>query len=207
MNDLPAPASRVPARRGLRRLLDAGHALGLALWFAAVASGAIAAMNVFPRVRDLAPTMDAFAAWPADDHWRLLAGHAMAGVFATGDLLQVAAAVVVLATLVAGIGLAGPGGRRLPHLVRTFLVIVATGVLGWHLLVRAPAMNRDLAAFHEAARAGDLETARARRDAFEAAHLPAERSLAATLLLVSGAIALAAASPLAAEPRDGTRRG
>jgi len=184
----------------LRRLLDAAHALGLAVWFAALASGAIAAMNVFPRIRELDPRLPDYAAWDPTDHWRIAAGHAMAGVFTVGDLLQVAAAVLVLASLLAGLGLAPSAMRRPVHLVRTALVLAAVALVAWQVAVAAPAMNRDLRIFHEAAAAGDPDLAAIHRADFDAAHRPAERRLAITLLLVTGALLLAAAAPLAGAP-------
>jgi hypothetical protein len=177
--------------------------LGLVLWISALVSAAVAAMNVFPGMDRLPLTLDAYTAYPSDEHPRLAAGMLMEGVFVTVDLLQLAAAPLVLAALLAHHVVFRLKWRRPAHLVRAACILAAAGMLAWHVTVLAPRMNRALHRFHEAAAAGDVATARGHRAAFNTDHPTADAILRLELgLLIVAAAASAVGLGPALHPRE-----
>jgi hypothetical protein len=166
-----------------------GLAVGLAVWFAALASAGVAAMGVFTTLPELAPHVPEYAAFPASEHGRLAAGIVMERIFAAIDATQAVCAVVAV---IAAFLLSIRARRRSIALARLGLVAVATVLLGVHLVFLAPRMQVELVDFRDAARGGDLEKAALHRGGFEQLHPTADRILRVNLFLVLGAIALTA---------------
>lgn len=151
-------------------------------------AGATAAI-LFPTMRELDPVLPAFAAYP-DPHWLIAAGEPAAKVFAFSAVVQwVAAGVaiaslgfVMLARVRAGIGLTiGAWGR-------VAMVLCAAGLVLYQAAVLAPRMDRNMHAYWDAARAGQLESAAEFKRAFDADHPRASRNMSQTFAAVGIAI-------------------
>jgi hypothetical protein len=176
------------------KLCNVLHWFGLILWISALVSAAVAAMNVFGTLDKMSLTLERYAAFPAEDHARLAAGHIMEGVFFTVDLLQFIAAPLVVITLLLQLTVFRMRWRRPANLVRVIALIIAGGLFAYHATMIAPTMNRELRAFWAAAEAGDVDEANAHRAAFNAYHPTADAMLRLNLLLVmlgAGASAVA----------------
>ncbi|MHC5113534.1 MAG: hypothetical protein ACYTGP_03800 [Planctomycetota bacterium] len=167
------------------------HAFALIVWIAALVSAAVAAMNVFPITDTMDLVLERYARYPVEEHRRIAAGRIMDGVFFTVDVLQFVAAPLALITLFAQFTVFRRPGtapwRRPSHVVRGAAIVLAAALFAGHATFLAPKMNADLRAFWEAAEAGDVETARAHRAAFNRRHPKADAILRANLLLVAAA--------------------
>ncbi|MHC4415452.1 MAG: hypothetical protein ACYS0G_09230 [Planctomycetota bacterium] len=178
--------------RGLFGACTAAYWLGLALWLAALVSGAVAAANVFGTLGDMPMHLEQYAAYPADEHGMLAAGQVMDGVFFAADLLQFFAIPLTVLTLIAHLAI-----YRLPvtskaNLVRTVCVLAGAALFAYHATMLAPNMNRELRQRWEAAEVGDVAGARAHQRAFNELHPRAEMVLRINLILVVVAVGASA---------------
>ena len=184
-----------------RGLVDGLHLLALSAWLSALISAAIAAVNVFPTLRDMPLTLGAYPQVPASDHWRYAAGEIMEGVFFLGDLVQFVAVPIVLVTLVLQ-HLRTPVQRPRLRIARTIVIALAAALFALHATTIAPPMNRLLRAQWAAAAEGDLAAAAHAREEFQTLHVRADGILRLNLVLILAGIAL---MPAATHARNGHR--
>ena len=146
---------------------------GLVLWMTALGTAATSAMNVFPAMRELNPTLPDYALAPIAEHGRYGAGEIMDGVFFTVDLMQFSAvllcaistALLVIPRVRRTIAMRRPANR-----IRLGAVGFAAACFLFYAGTIAPGMNRTLRLQWDAAKAGDMEKATQLRDAFDADH-------------------------------------
>lgn len=187
---------------GYLKLCLAVYWLALIGWISALVSAAVSAMNVFPGMDRLPLRLEQFPDYPVAEHPRLAAGKLMDGVFFTVDLLQFAAAPLVLITLAVQLLVFRLPLRRPANVIRTMCIVIAAGLFAYHATSVAPKMNHALRAFWAAAEAGEVTAAQSHRATFNEYHPTADTLLRLELLLLlAAAVASAAAlSPAAARP-------
>lgn len=171
------------------RLLDAMQAACLAAGLAAIATAAVTAMTLFPRMREMSVAIPGYAAAP-DLHWVIAAGAVMHRVFVLVGWAALGCAGMALAMLLAS----GVAARRLgtrPPVGRILMLGASAGLLAFQSLALTPRMTAHLGAFHDAARAGRDAEARDARSEFDALHPAANRVLGLGALGMLGALALA----------------
>src|SRR5690606_13498352 len=140
---------------------------------------------------------DKFAAFEADQHGRIAAGMVMEPVFTFVDLVQIGAALLVVAMVVLQLVLFRAHLARwysVSNILRMLGMAAAIGLLVWRVFVLMPDMNSDLRAYWRAAESGEAETAMQHRAAFDAQHVAASatyRWSLIALLVVVGASAVA----------------
>jgi hypothetical protein len=184
---------------GYLKLCNILHWLGLVLWVSALISAAVAAMNVFGTLDEMTLTLEQYAAYRSEHHWRLAAGHIMEGVFFTVDLLQFIAVPIVIVTLLLQMLLFRIPFKRPSNLIRTIALVIAGLLFAYHATMIAPKMNRELRAHWSAAERGEVEQAAAHRATFNEYHPVADAILRLNLLLVlvgAAGSAVALTSPL-----------
>lgn len=151
--------------------------LGLAFWLGAVGMTGVTAAVAFPTMKEMGPTLPAFAAY-SEAHWPIAAGSVARRVFDISAYVQVVCALVAL--VAGGLRvLVGAGPRPVARVVWTLL---AAACLGWWLVVLTPRMNINLDVFWEAARAGKLERAASAKAAFDMDHPLASRAISGAAL-------------------------
>lgn len=185
----------------LRRFLEVVHLIAAGLWLGvAVATGAAAAI-IFPTVRDFEPTLATYPDYTGE-HWRLLAGHVAARIFAVGDI------VGFFCLMLTGLSLCIIAAMRhiwiqIPRITLARLAALGLAILaaGYNIFVLGPRMNRNLTDYWNAAAAGDNAAATIARDAFMADHTPASNTLAA-IAIAALALTVTAAMAITAKPRS-----
>jgi len=186
--------------------IDALHTLGLTVWAAALISAAVAALNVFPVLRNMPITMGAYPGVPATEHWRFAAGEIMEGVFFTADLMQFVAVPMVIITLFMQMSRAR-AAHRIRGRIRAGALIIAAMLFTLHATTIAPPMNRLLRAQWAAAAQGDTARIEAYRRDFHRLHVRADGILRVNLVLVLIGIALLPSALLVtgSQEKDGER--
>ncbi len=186
------------------RVAHALHTTFLGIWTGAIVMTGAAAAIIFPQMKALAPTLPSYPAMPQDTHWLLAAGHIAARVFRIADTVQLACALVVLAT---GVMLARSRAfsRSALGMVRAIALVAALLLAAYYLGVLAPRMTVHLHEHWRLAEAGDVAGARVHQDAFHADHPTSSRTLGATALCTLVAALLGAGAPVVARgsaPKD-----
>jgi len=175
---------------------EAVHVTALGVWCGAVVMTGAAAAVAFPTMKELDPTLPAYAGYPGD-HWSLAAGTVMAQVFTLADLVQLVAATLAGMTFLASVAFFRMPLRRPVNVLRGALLLATIGVLAFHLFSLAPRMNRAMRAYWDAAAAGNVETADRHKQTFDELHPQASTVLSATAamtLALTGLGAWSAAS-------------
>lgn len=165
-------------------VLEGIHLGALGLWCGATLAVGAAAAVAFPTMRDLDPSLPDFSQLP-DGHWSIAAGQVMNPVFHLLDWASVVLSGISIATLVIGAILGVVRLASVSGVLRTVALIGATGVLLISAFVVRPEMDAQLAAYLQAGRAGDVETAFEHKDAFDALHPRASMLIATTLVLAA----------------------
>lgn len=178
------------------RLLDTAHAAALALWLAVILGAGASAAVLFPQMRDLEPTLAAFAAYEGP-HWRLAAGRVANTIFHLGDTAQIIIALAALLTAARAFAFAAR--RRATGVLAALALLTAFILLGVQRLSLRPAMDRALDAYWAAAAAGDTETALAHQQTFAAMHPTASNLIVGTAVAVGASLLLHAWSLTARE--------
>ena len=169
-----------------RRLCELAHAASLAAWFAAVVGAGLTAALVFPEMKSLDPTLGAYPSY-GGEHWRLGAGRIAARGFLIADAVQLAAAIVAVATLVGSLLLRLPA-RRVSTLLRALFTGGAATLLAVRFFYLAPRMNAPLRGYWEAAALGETERAEKLAADFGAYHGAASNIYTALALLTLAAL-------------------
>lgn len=153
---------------------------------------------LFPRMKELQPRLEAFAAYP-EDHWKIAAGQVATRLFVACDAVQMVCAGVCFCTL--GLVLSGmkkegirAGGAML---LRALALTVAMGLVCYQLFVLGPRMQANVQSFWTFAKAGEVTRAGEFEKAFNADHPTSTNVLGGTaaavlMLIVSGAWSQAA---------------
>lgn len=154
---------------------ELAHVAALGLWLGVLALAGAAAAIIFPTMKSLQPTLGAYAAFDGE-HWKLAAGLVQARVFAVTDTICAVVAVVACVSLAIAWFRAEFGtwvGRA-----RIVAVVVACIALGNQLFVLGPTMSQNVRRYWNEAAAGNNQVAEQARQAFEADHPAASRTLA-----------------------------
>ncbi len=170
-----------------RRVCESLHFVALAVWLGSLVMAGAVAAQVFPLLRALdakVPDHDGFTG----EQWLIVAGRVGDMVFTTTDFIQLAAVLVAVATLIASIAVYKLSPRRISTLVRSTALAVALLLVAYQLIILGPAMQQELHAYWTAAQAGNNDTAQAHRQAFDALHPRASRTLGTSALAVLATI-------------------
>ena len=188
MTDSPETSRALPALLGWM----------LSLWFACGVAVVLAAISAFPSLSGrgvIVPGFEPLASHDPAASGRLAAGFVMDRVFAATDLAQwVLAPFASLAAALCWWRLSRrPGGR----LATTVSILAAVGLALTlvHNLSIAPTMQASLEEYRRHLGAGDLESAFAVRDDFDASHVLADRLYGVRMLAVGLALPLALLLP------------
>jgi len=167
--------------RIVRTIAEVLHLCALGVWAGAMGAVGAAAAIAFPMMRDLDPSLPAYAAYEGP-HWSIAAGAVMNRVFALADTLGFVCACIAAATLV--VVFVVRARPLAPMVIRAALVAGALGLAGHAMFVQGPAMRAHLHAYWEAAEAGEDETAAVHKEAFDAMHPRASGLIGAQLIVV-----------------------
>ncbi len=170
-------------------IVEAIHALFVALWLSALIGSALGAAILFPVMKDLGPALPQYTAYHGE-HWKIAAGQVGNKLFGIADMIQLVGAVGAVATLALSLharGKAGQPDRTLP-IVRTALVGVGAALAAYHILILGPGMTQAIQDFWAAARAGEGAKAEALQAAFNKHHPVSRLVLEATTVLMLAAL-------------------
>lgn len=182
--------------------------LALIAWCAALIAAAIAAMNVFGTLNEIAVSWSDYEAYPAEHHSRIVAGHIMEGVFLLVDIMQFIAVPLVMIMLLLQLTAFKQPWRRASNLLRSVCLIIASALFVYHVLAIAPSMNGELRRYWSAASSGDVARAESHLQAFNRLHPKADAILRLDLLLVlvaAGASAVALSQSPATQASTGLK--
>lgn len=174
-----------------RRILETIHLSALGVWLGAVVATGVFAAVVFGAVRELDPSLPAFAAYEGS-HADLLAGFVQNQVFAAVDIAQFACAFLALASMIGLLTLGKLPLNRWSTGLRMLGLSLAMGLVSFYLLVLMPRMAENVRAYWSAAEQGQTEQAAASKAAFDADHPTASNTLqgvaaSVALALIAGA--------------------
>lgn len=159
---------QAPARAEL------AHTAALGVWLGVLAMSGVTAAIIFPTMKSLQPTLGAYSAFDGE-HWRLAAGIVQARVFAVADTICAVLAIIAVVTLALA-WLRTDFGSWLGR-ARILAVVVACIALGNQLFVLGPTMSQNVRRYWAEAAAGNNRVAEQARQAFEADHPAASRTL------------------------------
>jgi len=183
-----------------RKICESLHVALLGLCLGMLIMTVVVAVILFPTMRDLDPTLPAYAGF-GESHADLAAGKVQSQVFFVADAAQLLtvglAGLLLIGAIVAD---ARSMGRKLLA-VRVLTLAILMGSVGYYLFSLAPRMNEHLLAYWDAARIGETAAAADHRAAFNELHPVAETFMGANALL----IALLFALGLVALARGGAR--
>lgn len=177
--------------RSVTRCSETLNLIALSLWAGALIGAGGAAAILFPTLKQLAPTLPDFAAFP-DDHWKIAGGLVGVRLFVLADVVQLGAACATILALIVTRLAGGTQASRAATGLRLVFMAFAWLLASYQIMVLGPRMQTNLNAFYAAAKAGQVDVARVNRDAFDADHPTASRVLGGTLLAVMGALAASA---------------
>ncbi len=177
----------------IRRLLETVHLTFVGLWLGSLAMAGAAAAIIFPTVRDLDPSLPAYAAF-SGPHWKLTAGHVASRIFLVADAVSLGCLIVAGLTLGAVVASKEPWRRPIATSVRLLALFGALSLLTYSFFFLGPRMNSNMLSYWDAAQRGDNAAALGFQDAFDADHPRASTVMTASfgcvlLLMVSGALA------------------
>lgn len=160
------------------RLVTTVYWLVLILWIVTLFSAASVAMNAFGTMKDLTVSAPDTAGLPPEHSTgRYLAGFVAEPAFRSMERWSLLLAPAMTALLfVQRRVLAWPGPSWMNR-IRVASLVAAIALAVAHLILLAPGLARDLAAYREAVATGDAAAAAARYEAFDAGHRWADRLL------------------------------
>jgi hypothetical protein len=177
------------------RLCLVAYWLGLFAWTSALVTAAVAASFSFATLGPLDLSIAGYTLPPGASAGHLAAGMVMNRIFGFVDAVQLAAAAAVVLSLAVLTGRGALARRDGPSLVRVLCIVAAVCLFAARAVLLTPAMNRDLHAYWEAARAGDVAAAEEHRGAFERRHPRASMLYGATCACLLLAVAASAWAP------------
>jgi len=165
----------------MRRLGETIHLAALGIWLGALVMTAASVGLTFVWMKQLEPTLGAFAGFEGD-HANLGAGFITARLFWFNDIVQFVCALLVFATL--GAGLALWIRRSASGVIRTIAVGLAMALVSYWLFILSHELKGHLVAYWQAASAGDDQAAARAKAAFDPLHPWATRVMGAQAVLV-----------------------
>lgn len=187
------------------RLVTTAYWLVLILWIVTLFSAASVAMNAFGTLKETTVSMPGTAGLPADhSSGRYLAGFIADPAFRSYERWSLVLAPAMTALLFVQRRVLAWPASSWANRIRVASLVVAIALAMVHLLVFAPGMARELAAFREAVATGDTAVAAERYAAFDAGHRWADRLLRFEGLAL---IVAAATSAWTLTPRRLPQRG
>jgi len=171
-----------------RKLCEGAHAVTLAVWLGALVMAAIVVAGVFPMMRELAPTVGTYAAYPSEHHPVIVAGHVGEYVFTALAAVQFTGVLISALTLIAAGWTLGMPVRRVSTMLRACGIGLAAMCVSAQLFWLDPRMNAELRAFWSAAEQGQVDQAERHRAAFQRMHPLASNLLAGSAIGVVLAI-------------------
>ena len=157
------------------------------LWLAVVVAGGLSAATVFTPLPPLEPQIIGYEIDDVEMRGRLAAGLITQPLFELADIVQLIlfplAIVIIIAQRISGL--------LDRHSASQWIRIICIGLAGTFLVARFvfvnPPMHAHLDGYRDAARAGDLESARSKQTSFNEWHHTAERlwGLTGLCLIVS----------------------
>jgi hypothetical protein len=160
------------------RLVTTAYWLVLILWIVTLFSAASVAMNAFGTLKEMTVSMPGTAGLPADhSSGRFLAGFVADPAFRSYERWSLVLAPAMTALLFTQARILSWPVSSWGNRIRVASLVVAIALAMVHLLVFAPGMARELAAFREAVAVGDTAVAAERYAAFDAGHRWADRLL------------------------------
>jgi len=167
------------------------HFASLGVWLGALGMAGVTAAVLFPTMRELDPTLPAFASY-TEPQWAIAAGHAAARVFAISEVVQWVTGGLALGSLIFALWRRARAGFRVGPAggIRVALVVVAVTLTCYQALVLGPRMDRNMHAYWNAARAGEVAAALEHKRAFDADHPRASRAMSQTFAAIALALAL-----------------
>jgi len=166
-------------------IIEALHALFVALWLAALIGSALGASIVFPVMKDLNPSLPQYGAYHGE-HWKIAAGHVGNKLFGIADMIQLVGAVGAVGTLGLALHARSKAGQHAGGLwaFRAGVVGAAAALAAYHILILGPSMTQGIQDFWAAARAGDASKADTLQAAFNKNHPVSRLILEATTVLM-----------------------
>lgn len=174
--------------------------LGSGVAFGVLAMTSLFAAVVFPLMRDLDPSLPAYAAYDGP-HWSLAAGILAERLFEIGFIVVGGALAVCFGALLA-LWVGRRSGRA--PIARLALWTVTASVFTAQIAVLQPRMNDAASDYREAAAAGANETVTEARERFSALHPSASRLMGGATI---AALALFATTAAATGRPDGNAGG
>ena len=174
--------------RAGRTLCNSVYWLALATWLGVLIAAGVAAFATFTILPRLGLELVSFRGYPALEHGRIAAGKVMEPIFTFVDVVQTAAAIVVLVTVGLQTWVFRCRASRLFGALRVGSLVLASGLFAFRAASLSPGMNHELRAYWKAAEAGELEVAAVHRAAFDAAHPVASNLFSVTLGLLVVAV-------------------
>lgn len=183
----------------IRRLLETVHLTFVGLWMGSLAMTGAAAAITFPTVRDLDPSLPAYAAFTGP-HWKLAAGHIASRIFLVADAVALGCLIVSGLTLGLIVASKEPWRRPWATAVRLIAFFAALSLLTYSFFFLGPRMNTNMRQYWDAALAGQNDSALRYQAAFDKDHPTASNVMVAsfccvTLLMIAGAFAAAGQAP------------
>ncbi len=173
-----------------QRFFQVVHVVALSAWFGAVGMSGIVAATVFPLVGKMKPTLGAYPEYTGD-HALLTGGLVAGNVFMIVDRVQLYCGAVALASFVTMI-VAGYAINSFARVLRSAVLLLTMGLLGYHLFFLMPGMMDDLKSYWDFAAAGGNEQAEMYKNAFFDNHETASNSLKALMGATLACLILAA---------------
>lgn len=179
----------------IRRLLETVHLTAVGLWLGSLAMAGAAAAIIFPTVRDLDPTLPAYASF-SGPHWKLAAGHVASRIFLVADAVSLGCLIVSGLTLGVVVASKEPWRRPIATGVRLLALFGALGLLTYSFFFLGPRMNTNMRSYWDAAQAGDNNSALKFQSAFDEDHPTASAVMTGSfgcvlILMISGAFSSA----------------
>jgi hypothetical protein len=193
------PTQTQPAHpSAARRTLEAVHLTALGVWLGSIVATGVFAAIVFGAVRELDPSLPAFAGYEGS-HADLLAGFVQNRVFAAVDIVQFVSALLALASMIGLLTLGRLSVSTWSSGLRIAGLGIAMGLVSFYLLVLMPRMAENVRAYWSAAEQGQTEAAAGAKAAFDADHPTASGVLqgiaaAVALSLIAGAVSASGGS-------------
>ncbi|MCL4221889.1 MAG: hypothetical protein KJZ65_11045 [Phycisphaerales bacterium] len=156
------------------RICETVHIAALAIWLAALVTGALVAGIIFTTMRELDPTFGFFQAYTGAQA-DLGAGFIQARIFAVADIIQFASCSLAIIAFIAAAVL-GHTVTRASTLIRAALLACAMVVFSYQYFVLSPRMDTNARAYWQAARAGHSERAAMRHAEFMTDHPASTRT-------------------------------
>jgi hypothetical protein len=181
--------------------LESVHAAALGFWLGAIILAGAAAAILFPTMHSLDPRLPAYSGY-SGPHWSLAAGTVANRIFGVAGVMELFAAAVALASLIALVV-----SRSLPRWLAALRLLLALAIAITFLLRLIPGarISAELIAYEAAARAGNSALAEQHRQVIAAYHPMATTFLGVTAALILSALVVTLVSTVrdrAPEPQE-----